>query len=81
MNVWPKWNYSQDLKFPLCLVPLAVLNTCHVDGNMHGNDMQTRLYIVKLAPYMVISGRNQGGLPLTGIYKGIFTQVLAYACL
>ncbi len=36
--------------------------------------------------HVVISGRRRGGdagthnLPLAGIYKGIFEQVLAYAC-
>ncbi len=66
----------------------CTFNTCHVDGNMHGNDMQMRLCIVKLgvvSSICVISGRSRGGdarthnLPLTRIYnKGIFAQVLAY---
>ncbi len=40
----------------MSLVPLTVLNACHVDGNMHGNDMQMRLCIVKLGVVSSIYG-------------------------
>ncbi len=70
-----------------CLAPLTVK---HVSRGLEyaWNDMQMRLCIVKLGVVssMVISVRNRGedarmhNLPLTGIYKGIFAQVLAYAC-
>ncbi len=54
-RLWSKWNYSHDLIFHLCLVPLT-LNTCRMDGNMHGNDMQIRSCIVKLGVVNSIYG-------------------------
>ncbi len=34
----------------------GVLNTCHMEGNMHGNDMQMRLCIIKLGVVSSIYG-------------------------
>ncbi len=45
MNV-AQMAFSPYLIFPYRLVPLTVLTWCHVDGNMHGNDMQLRLCIL-----------------------------------
>ncbi len=55
---------------------------------MHGNDMQMRLCIVKLVVVSSIYGdfgEESGGdarkhnLHLTGIYKGVFARVPAFA--
>ncbi len=51
-----------------------------MDGNLHGNDMQMRLCIAKLGVVSSIYANFwDENLPLTGIYKGIFAQVLAFA--
>jgi len=36
------------ISYFLNVLYLFCVKTCHVDGNMHGNDMQIRLCIVKL---------------------------------
>ncbi len=74
--MWHKWHLVHTSYF------LKIFDGvwCHVDGNMHGNDMQMRLCIVQLGvvSYMVISGRRWGGdtrthnLSLSGSHKGIF---------
>ncbi len=49
-----------------------VLNTCHVDGNMHGNDMQMRLCIVKLSVVRSIHVNFVGGVGVDMHVRTIF---------